>query len=150
DYRAIDPMFGTMEDFEALVKKADSLNLKIMIDQVYSHSSEEHPWFKESRSSRDNPKADWYVWANSKKDGSPPNNWLSIFGGVAWEWDTRRMQYYMHNFLTCQPDLNFHNAELRAELWDIARFWLNKGVKGFRLDTVNFYTHDLKLRNNPP
>lgn len=150
DYRAIDPMFGTMEEFEALVKKADSLGLKIMIDQVYSHTSDEHPWFKESRASRNNPKANWYVWADPKKDGTPPNNWLSIFGGVAWEWDTRRMQYYMHNFLTCQPDLNFHNAGLRAELWDIARFWLNKGVKGFRLDTVNFYTHDAKLRNNPP
>lgn len=150
DYCAIDPIFGTMEDFDALVAKAKSLGLHIMIDQVYSHSSDEHPWFKESRSSRDNPKADWYVWADPKPDGSPPNNWLSIFGGGAWQWDTRRMQYYLHNFLECQPDLNFHNPEMRNALWDIARFWLDKGVAGFRLDTVNFYTHDAQLRDNPP
>ena len=150
DYCEIDPLFGTMEDFDALVAKANSLNLRIMIDQVYSHTSDEHPWFKESRSSRDNPKADWFVWADPKPDGSPPNNWLSIFGGSAWAWDTRRRQYYLHNFLECQPDLNFHHPEMRAALWEIARFWLKKGVRGFRLDTVNFYTHDHQLRDNPP
>lgn len=150
DYCDVDPLFGTMKDFEALVAKADKLGLRIMIDQVYSHTSDQHPWFIESRKDRTNPKADWYVWADPKPDGSPPNNWLSIFGGVAWAWDTRRRQYYLHNFLECQPDLNFHNAQMRRTLWDIARFWLEKGVKGFRLDTVNFYTHDQQLRDNPP
>jgi alpha-glucosidase len=124
--------------------------LRVMIDQVFSHTSDQHPWFKESRSSRDNPKADWFVWAESKPDGSPPNNWLSVFGGSAWQWDTGRCQYYMHNFLSSQPDLNFHNEEVRKQILEVAKFWLERGVQGFRLDTSNFYFHDKELRDNPP
>jgi alpha-glucosidase len=116
---------------------------------VISHSSIEHPWFKESRASRDNPKADWYVWADPKADGSPPTNWLSVFGGSAWAWDTRRKQYYMHNFLVEQPDLNFHNSDVVDALLGTMRFWLERGLDGFRLDTVNFYVHDARLRDNP-
>lgn len=150
DYRDVDPLFGTLGDFDALVSRAHELGVRIIIDLVLSHTSDQHPWFKESRSSRDNPKADWYVWADPKLDGSPPNNWISIFGGSAWEWDGQRMQYYLHNFLTQQPDLNFHNPDVRSELLDVTRFWLNRGVDGFRLDTVNFYYADAQLRDNPP
>ena len=149
DYRDVDPMFGSLGDFDALVQRAHELGLRVMIDLVLSHTSDQHPWFKESRSSRENPKADWYVWADAKPDGTPPNNWLSIFGGSAWEWDGQRMQYYLHNFLTQQPDLNFHNPEVRSELLDVTRFWLERGVDGFRLDTVNFYYCDADLRDNP-
>ncbi|WP_300034485.1 alpha-glucosidase [uncultured Roseobacter sp.] len=150
DYRDVDPMFGTLDDFDALIERAHQLGVRVIIDLVLSHSSAQHPWFKESRASRDNAKSDWYVWADAKPDGSPPNNWLSIFGGSAWEWDGERMQYYLHNFLSEQPDLNFHNPEVQNELLDITRFWLERGVDGFRLDTVNFYVHDQQLRDNPP
>ena len=149
NYTDIDPMFGTLADFDAMIEKAHSLGLKIMIDLVLSHTSEQHPWFVESRQNRDNPKSDWYVWADPKPDGSAPNNWLSIFGGSAWQWDTRRLQYYMHNFLVSQPDLNFHNMEVQDALLDVARFWLDRGVDGFRLDTINFYFCDKALRDNP-
>ncbi|WP_237155311.1 alpha-glucosidase [Oryzibacter oryziterrae] len=150
DYCDVDPMFGTLADFDALVKRADELGLGIIIDLVLSHTSDQHPWFKESRRSRDNPKADWYVWAEPKEDGTVPNNWLSIFGGPAWEWNAGRRQYFMHNFLTSQPDLNFHNPAVQDALLDVARFWLDRGVAGFRLDTVNFYFCDAELRDNPP
>jgi len=150
DYCAVDPMFGTIEDFDALVDEAHRHGLKIIIDQVLSHSSDRHPWFVESRASRDNPKTDWYVWADAKPDGTAPNNWLSIFGGPAWEWDSTRRQYYLHNFLASQPDLNFHNPDVQAALLETVRFWLKRGVDGFRLDTVNFYVHDKLLRDNPP
>ena len=150
DYCDVDPMFGTLTDFKVLVNRAHTLGLKVMIDQVLSHSSDQHPWFRESRSSRDNPKADWYIWADAKEDGTPPNNWLSIFGGSAWQWDTRRSQYYMHNFLTSQPDLNFHNVFVQDTLLQTVKFWLDLGVDGYRLDTVNFYFHDIQLRDNPP
>ena len=149
DYRDIDPLFGTLDDFRVLVKRAHDLGLKVMIDQVLSHTSDQHPWFKESRSSRDNPRSDWYIWADSQGDGTPPNNWLSIFGGSAWQWDTGRLQYYMHNFLTSQPDLNFHNLDVQRALLDDVRFWLELGVDGYRLDTANFYFHDQQLRSNP-
>ncbi|TNB49162.1 DUF3459 domain-containing protein [Martelella lutilitoris] len=149
NYKDIDPMFGTLADFDAMIEKAHDLGLKIMIDLVLSHTSDQHPWFMESRASRDNPKADWYVWAEAKPDGSPPNNWLSIFGGSAWQWDSRRLQYYMHNFLVSQPDLNFHNPDVQDALLDAARFWLERGVDGFRLDTINFYFCDKELRDNP-
>ena len=150
DYRDVDPMFGTLDDFRALVARAHELGLKVMIDQVLSHTSDQHPWFVESRSSRDNAKADWYVWADARDDGNPPNNWLSIFGGSAWQWDTGRLQYYMHNFLTSQPDLNFHNPAVQQAILDDVRFWLELGVDGYRLDTANFYFHDRELRSNPP
>ncbi|TGQ22626.1 alpha-glucosidase family protein [Mesorhizobium sp. M00.F.Ca.ET.217.01.1.1] len=150
DYRDVDPMFGTLEDFDALVAEAHRLGLKLIIDQVISHSSDKHEWFVESRASRDNAKADWYVWADAKPDGSAPNNWQSLFGGPAWEWDATRRQYYMHNFLASQPDLNFHNSEVQDAVLDTVRFWLKRGVDGFRLDTVNYYVHDRWLRDNPP
>jgi alpha-glucosidase len=149
DYCDIDPMFGTLGDFDALVAEAHRLGLRVMIDLVLSHSSDQHPWFKESRKDRTNAKADWYVWADPKPDGTPPNNWLSIFGGSAWAWEGRRMQYYLHNFLTSQPDLNFHEPAVQDALLDVARFWLERGVDGFRLDTINFYFADKLLRDNP-
>lgn len=149
DYRGVDPIFGTLDDFQALVAEAHRLNLKVVIDQVLSHTSDIHPWFEESRASRTNPKADWFVWADPKPDGTPPNNWLSIFGGSAWAWDSRRGQYYLHNFLVSQPDLNFHNPEVRQAQLDNMRYWLDMGVDGFRLDTVNFYYHSKGLEDNP-
>ena len=121
-----------------------------MIDQVYSHSSDGHPWFIESRSSRDNAKADWYVWADPKPDGSPPNNWQSVFGGPSWTWDARREQYYHHSFLKEQPQLNLHNVEVQDALLEVAKFWLDRGVDGFRLDALNFAMHDPELKDNPP
>ncbi len=150
DYCDVDPMFGTLADFDALTAEAHRLGLKVMIDEVLSHTADNHPWFKESRASRNNPKADWYVWADARPDGTPPNNWLSIFGGSAWQWDTSRQQYYLHNFLAEQPDLNFHNREVQDALLDVTRFWLERGVDGFRLDTINFYFHSQGLENNPP
>jgi alpha-glucosidase len=149
DYTAVDPMFGTLADFDAVVAEAHRLGLKVMIDQVLSHTSDRHPWFGESRSGRKNPKADWYVWADAKADGTPPNNWLSIFGGSAWEWDTTRGQYYLHNFLASQPDLNFHSRKVQDALLATVKFWLDRGVDGFRLDTINFYFHAKSLKNNP-
>ena len=149
DYTGVNPLFGTMADFDELVAAAHKLGLKLIIDQVLSHSSIEHPWFTESRSSRDNPKADWYVWADPKQDGTAPTNWLSVFGGSAWQFDPKRRQYYMHNFLTEQPDINFHCPAAVDALLDAMRFWLDRGVDGFRLDTVNFFTHDAQLRDNP-
>jgi alpha-glucosidase len=149
DYRDVDPMFGNLQDFDHLIAKAHKLGLKVMIDLVLSHTSDEHEWFKESRQSPDNDKENWYVWADAKPDGTPPNNWLSIFGGPAWTWDARRCQYYLHNFLTSQPDLNFHTPAVQKALLDVARFWLERGVDGFRLDTINFYFADKALRDNP-
>lgn len=149
DYRAVDPLFGCLEDFDRLLARAHQLGLKVMIDQVLSHTSNAHPWFLESRESRDNPKADWYVWADARPDGSPPNNWLSLFGGVAWQWEPRRGQYYLHNFLAAQPDLNFHHPEVRSAVLDNVRFWLDRGVDGLRLDAINFCFHDALLRDNP-
>jgi alpha-glucosidase len=150
DYRDVDPMFGSIGDFDALIQQAHDLGLRVLIDLVLSHTSSQHPWFQESRQSRENGKANWFVWADAKPDGTPPNNWLSIFGGSAWEWDGERMQYYLHNFLIDQPDLNFHEPAVQDQLIDVARFWLDRGVDGFRLDTVNFYVHDQQLRDNPP
>jgi alpha-glucosidase len=150
DYRGVDPVFGTLADFDALIARAHALGLKVVIDQVYSHTSDEHAWFRESRSSRTNARADWYVWADPKPDGTPPNNWQSVFGGPAWTWDARRGQYYLHNFLSSQPQLHVHVEAVQAELLDTARFWLDRGVDGFRLDAINFAMHDPALRDNPP
>ena len=149
NYRDVDPMFGSMGDFDALIQRAHDLKIRVIIDLVLSHTSDTHRWFRESRASRDNPKSNWYVWADAKPDGSAPNNWLSIFGGPAWEWDSERMQYYLHNFLPSQPDLNFHEPEVQDELLEVARFWLDRGVDGFRFDTINFYFCDKELRDNP-
>ncbi len=150
NYRDVDPMFGKLEDFDALLEGAHKRGVRVMLDLVLSHTSDKHPWFQESRFDRHNPRNDWYVWADPKPDGTPPTNWLSIFGGSAWEWDSRRRQYYLHNFLTSQPDLNFHNPAVQDAMLDVARFWLERGVDGFRLDTVNMYFHDAELRDNPP
>ncbi|MDN5788843.1 alpha-amylase family glycosyl hydrolase [Pseudorhodobacter sp.] len=149
DYCDVDPMFGTLADFDAVVATAHDLGLRVMIDLVLSHTSDQHPWFRESRANRTNARSNWYVWADPKLDGTPPTNWLSIFGGSAWQWDARREQYFLHNFLTSQPDLNFHEPQVQDALLDVARFWLERGVDGFRLDTINFYMHDRYLRDNP-
>ncbi len=150
DYCGIDPTFGAFADFDAVIAKAHELGLKVIIDQVYSHTSDEHAWFQESRKDKTNAKADWYVWADPKPDGSPPSNWQSVFGGSAWQWDGPRRQYYLHNFLTSQPDLNCHNVAVQDALLDVARFWLDRGVDGFRLDALNFSMHDPEMRDNPP
>ena len=150
NFREVDPVFGTLADFDALVARAHALGLRVLIDQVLSHVSDEHPWFAESRRNSHNPKADWFVWADAQPDGTPPNNWLSVFGGSAWQWDARRRQYYLHNFLASQPDLNLHHPEVQAELLSVVEFWLQRGVDGFRFDAVNFLFHDRQLRNNPP
>ncbi len=149
DYKDIDPVFGSLEDFKKLLDKAHALGLKVLIDQVWSHTSDQHPWFKESRQDTNNHKHDWYVWANSKADGTPPNNWLSYFGGPAWTWDARREQYYLHHFLKEQPTLNLWHPEVRATIKDIAAFWLDMGVDGFRLDVAHAYLYDKALRDNP-
>lgn len=150
DYGAVDPQFGSLADFDALVDRAHALGLKVVIDQVWSHTALEHPWFEESRQSRDKPKADWYVWADAKPDGSPPTNWQSWMGGGTWTWEPRRQQYYLHNFLPQMPDLNLHHLEVQGAILAVGRFWLERGVDGFRLDTANYYCHDLQLRDNPP
>lgn len=150
DHRGVDARFGTLADFDALIAEAHRLGLKVVIDQVWSHTAAEHPWFQESRSSRDNAKADWYVWADAREDGTPPNNWLSWMGGPAWRWEPRRRQYHLHHFLPQMPDLNFHCPAVQEAVLDIARFWLDRGVDGFRLDTANLYAHDPLLRDNPP
>jgi alpha-glucosidase len=150
DYCAIHPLFGTLDDFRALLARAHAHGLRVVLDQVYSHSSDQHAWFEASRENRTNVKADWYVWADPKPDGTPPNNWLAAFGGPAWTWEPRRRQYYLHNFLPQQPDLNLHNQAVQDAILAVARFWLDLGVDGFRLDVANYYTHDRALRDNPP
>ncbi len=149
DHCDIDPIFGTMADCDAVIARAHALGLKVIIDQVYSHTSIAHRWFQESRQSRTNPKADWYVWHDAKPDGTPPNNWQSVFGGPAWTWDARRRQYYMHNFLVSQPDLNLHHPEVQEAIKDVARFWMDRGVDGLRVDAANFFMHDRSFRDNP-
>jgi alpha-glucosidase len=149
DYRGIDPLFGTIGDFDEMLTAAHKRGIKIIIDMVLSHTSDQHAWFTESRMDRTNPKADWFVWADPKPDGSPPNNWQSVFGGSSWEYDMRRGQYYLHNFLKEQPDLNLHNPEVKAALFDACRFWLDRGVDGFRLDAAAHFFHSPKLEDNP-
>lgn len=149
DYRQVDPLFGRLADFEALLEKAHGLGLKVLVDLVPCHTSDRHPWFLEARQSRDNPRADWYVFAEPKADGTPPNNWLSIFGGVAWTWEPRRSQYYLHNFLREQPQLNWHNPDLAEAMLGEAEFWLRLGIDGFRVDAIDFALHDPELRDNP-
>lgn len=150
DYRQVDPLFGTLGDFDRLAGEAHRRGMRIMIDQVLSHTSDAHAWFQESRQDQDNEKADWYVWADPKPDGTPPNNWLSIFGGSAWQWEPRRQQYYLHNFLVSQPDLNYHCPAVAAQMLEEVEFWLQRGVDGLRLDAINFCFHDPLLRDNPP
>jgi alpha-glucosidase len=151
NYRDVDPMFGTLADFDRLVAEAHKRGLHIIIDFVPNHSSDQHPWFQESRRSRDNPKRDWYVWRDGKdgKDGIPPNNWYSVFGGSAWEYDEHTGQYYLHSFLPEQPDLNWRNPEVRAEMFDTVRFWLERGTDGIRIDVAHFIMKDPDYRDNP-
>jgi alpha-glucosidase len=150
DYQMVDPMFGTLDDFRQFLNEAHKRNIKVIIDQVWAHTSDAHPWFTESRQSKTNAKHDWYIWADAKPDGTPPNNWMSIFGGAAWTWDTRREQYYLHHYLTSQPKINLRNPEVKKAIFDIGRFWLEMGVDGFRLDTAHNFLHDPALSNNPP
>lgn len=149
NYRDIEPIFGNLDDFDRLVSEAKARNIRVLLDFVPNHSSDQHPWFLESRSSRDNPKRDWYIWKDANPDGSPPNNWLSVFGGSAWEWDETTGQYYLHSFLKEQPDLNWRNPEVVAEIKDSLAFWLKRGVSGFRLDVIHFLLKDDQFRDDP-
>ncbi len=150
DYCDVDPLFGSLGDFDRLVEEAHARGLKLIVDYVPNHSSDQHAWFKESRSSKDNPKRDWYVWRDPKADGAPPNNWLSVFGGPAWTFDEKTGQYYLHSFLKEQPDLNWRNAEVKEAMFDVLRFWLDRGVDGFRIDVAHAIMKDPDLRDNPP
>lgn len=150
DYTAVDPLFGTMEDFEELVREAHKRGIHIIMDFIPNHCSNQHPWFLEARSSKDNPKRDWFIWADPKEDGAEPNNWISVFGGSAWEMDTKTDQYYMHSFLVDQPDLNWRNPEVKEAFQEIIDFWIHKGVDGFRTDAVYHMIKDEQLRDEPP
>ncbi len=149
DYTDIDPLFGTLDDFKELVEKAHLRGIKVLTDFIPNHTSHEHPWFTESKSSRDNPRRDWYVWRDPSPDGGPPNNWLSVFGGSAWEYDEATRQYYLHSFLKEQPDVNWDNAGLREAMRQALKFWLDLGVDGFRLDAVYWMSKDPTFRNDP-
>jgi alpha-glucosidase len=151
DYVGIDPLFGTKADFDALVSAAHAAGLKIILDLVPNHTSDQHPWFVESRSSRENPKRGWYLWRDPRPDGGgAPNNWMSEFGGSAWQYDANTQQYYYHAFLAQQPDLNWRNPAVRAAVYDVMRFWLRKGVDGFRVDVIWHLIKDEQFRDNPP
>jgi glycosidase len=150
DFCDVDPIFGTLADFDELLSSAHDQGLRVIIDLVQNHTSDRHPWFVESRASRTNPKRDWYVWRDPKEDGSPPNNWLSGFGGKAWRLDETTGQYYLHSFLVSQPDLNWRNPQVQQAMFDVVRFWLDRGVDGFRLDVAHFIMKDPELRDNPP
>ncbi len=149
DYCDIHPLFGTMNDFDQLLSKIHKLGLKLMLDLVPNHTSDEHPWFLESRSSRDNPKRDWYIWRDPAPGGGPPNNWLSHFGGSGWTYDQKTGQYYLHQFVKQQPDLNYRNPEVVTALLDTMRFWLDKGVDGFRVDVIGLMMKDSLFRDEP-
>ncbi len=150
DYTDIDPTFGSLNDFDALLKDAHGRGLKVLVDYVPNHTSNQHPWFVDSRSSRDSAKREWYVWRDPRPDGGPPNNWLSNFGGKAWEWDEKTGQYYYHAFLREQPDLNWRNPEVQTAMLDVLRFWLDRGVDGFRVDVMHHLVKDTQFRDNPP
>lgn len=150
DYENIWPPFGNLNDFDELLQQVHAAGMKLILDLVPNHSSDEHPWFIESRSSKDNPKRDWYIWKDPKPDGSPPNNWLSVFGGSAWEWDEKTKQFYYHAFLVKQPDLNWRNPQVIDAMLNTMRFWLNRGVDGFRVDAMWHMIKDLQWRDNPP
>ncbi|MEZ0496282.1 alpha-amylase family glycosyl hydrolase [Sphingomonas sp. IW22] len=150
DYCGVDPRFGTLADFDALLARAHELGLKVLLDFVPNHSSDQHPWFVESRASRHNPKRDWYIWRDPAPDGGPPNNWISDFGGPAWEYDAATGQYYSHAFLKEQPDLNWRNPDLRAAMMDVLRFWFDRGVDGFRIDVLWHMVKHPDFPDNPP
>ena len=150
DYRDIDPLFGSLADFDRLLAACHARGLKLLLDFVPNHSSDQHPWFVESRSSRDNPKRGWYIWRDPAPDGGPPNNWISDFGGSAWEWDAATGQYYLHAFLPQQPDLNWRNPEVKAAMFDVLRFWFERGVDGFRIDVLWHIVKAEGFPDNPP
>jgi alpha-glucosidase len=150
DYRGIHPLFGTMDDFDRLLAETHRRGMRLLLDLVPNHTSDEHPWFIESRSSRDNPKRDWYIWRDPATDGGPPNNWLSHFGGPAWTFDKETGQYYMHQFVRQQPELNFRHPQVITEILDVMRFWLDKGVDGFRVDVISKMMKDAEFRDEPP
>ncbi len=150
DYTGVDPLFGTLADFDRLIAAAHAKGLRVILDFVPNHSSDRHPWFLESRSSLTNPKRSWYLWRDPAPDGGPPNNWMSHFGGPAWAFDAATGQYYCHSFLKEQPDLNWHNPEVRAAIYAAMRFWLEKGVDGFRMDVLWLLIKDIQFRDNPP
>jgi alpha-glucosidase len=149
DYTGVDPLFGTLEDFDVLLESAHRRGIRVILDYVPNHTSDEHPWFVESRSSRENPRRDWYIWRDPKPDGSPPNNWESYFGGSAWEWDEDTGQYYLRLFASKQPDLNWRNPEVREAMYDAMRFWFGRGVDGFRIDVLWLLVKDERFRDNP-
>ncbi len=149
DYTGVDPLFGTLEIFDQLLNEAHQRGIRVVIDFVPNHTSDQHPWFWASRASRESPKRDWYIWADPAPGGGLPNNWLSVFGGSAWTWDARSGQYYLHSFLEEQPDLNWRNPEVQSAMLGEMRFWLDRGVDGFRLDVINYVMKDADLRDNP-
>src|SRR4051812_47584551 len=150
DYTAVDPLFGTLDDFGRLVQAAHARGLKVILDFVPNHTSDQHPWFRESRRSLDAPKRDWYLWRDPAPGGGPPNNWLSCFGGSAWQYDERTSQYYYHAFLAGQPDLNWRNRRVVEAMLGVLRFWLERGVDGFRVDVLWHLVKDPKFPDNPP
>ncbi len=151
DYTDINPQIGTLTDFDNLLAAADERGIRVILDLVPNHTSDQHPWFQESRTNRDNPRADWYIWKDAKPDGSPPNNWQAFFGDEgAWQWDATRKQYYLHSFLPEQPDLNWRNPNVRTAIYDAIRFWLDRGVAGFRVDVIDFMMKDEQFRDEPP
>ena len=150
DYRGVDPAFGSMNDFDNLLREAHNQDIKIMIDLVPNHTSDQHPWFLESGQSKDNDKSDWYIWHDPKPDGSAPNNWLSNFKGPAWQWHEGRRQYYLHSFLKEQPDLNWEKPAVRQAMADVMKFWLDKGVNGFRVDAINLMGKDYSFPDEEP
>jgi alpha-glucosidase len=150
DYTNVDPLFGNLADLDHLIKAAHRHNLKLILDLVPNHTSDRHPWFIESKASRNSSKRDWYLWRDPAADGGPPNNWLSEFGGSGWEFDPNTNQYYYHTFLSVQPDLNWRNADLRNAMHEVIRFWLRRGIDGFRVDALWYLIKDNQFRDNPP
>jgi alpha-glucosidase len=150
DYRDIDPRFGTLADFDELLTRSHALGIKVILDLIPNHTSDQHPWFIESRASRENPKRDWYIWRDTAPDGGPPNNWISDFGGQAWQWDATTRQYYYHAFLKEQPDLNWRNEHVRRAIYDVMRFWFDRGVDGFRIDVFWHLIKAAEMPDNPP
>jgi alpha-glucosidase len=150
DHRSVDPRFGTLADFDALVAAAHARGIRVILDYIPNHTSDQHPWFRASRASRHDPRRDWYIWRDPAPDGGPPNNWISAFGGSAWEWDAASGQYYYHTYLREQPDLDWRNPAVEAEMLDVIRFWMERGTDGVRVDGVQNVIKDAELRDNPP
>jgi alpha-glucosidase len=148
DYQNVEPKFGSLHDFDEMVSEAHRRDLKIILDWVPNHTSDEHPWFLDSRSNRQSAKRQWYLWRDAKPDGTPPNNWISVFGGSVWQWDSPTEQFYLHTFLEKQPDLNWRNPDVTSAMFDTMRFWLKRGVDGFRIDALDLLIKDDQFRDN--